>query len=205
MNTETVVKNEGMVETVKVDRTKEKIALIKELGLKLVLASLKDKDLRFKPISTVEITRKLRMSPRCWNLSECTCMGLTIGALSGFIAGVILEVVLHYLKIVHPGGLPLISMPILGALLGGTIGSFSNPLHRAFTDSKPFQNWAFDLPYGALLAVKEAKRAGVKSFRIHYLTNKPDWVNSDPVITGVTRSGQTVEIFSWYDGKVYDS
>lgn len=59
----------------------------------------------------------------------------------------------------------------------------------------PLSLWATPLPYGALLAVKEAKARGLSCFSIYY----PEERASDPVITG-KRNGAEVIIFSWDEG-----
>ena len=82
--------------------------------------------------------------------------------------------------------------------------------------------WSEELPYGALLAVKEAKEKGFKHFDIYFPATEKEWLRrQDPVIVGyffTTKmssfsgfsfgpeigKGNMYEIFSWDDSKVYE-
>ena len=95
---------------------------------------------------------------------------------------------------------PLAPIGLLLALVGC--------LRRVNIASMPLSEWKDDLPYGALLAVKEAKENGVtklthwgNDFRIYYPRLEARRVNADPIITGLYK-GIEVEIFAWDDRKI---
>lgn len=65
--------------------------------------------------------------------------------------------------------------------------------------SSPLKIWDKELPYGAMLAVKEAKKNGLKEFTIWYPTlMKP---KSDPIITA-EKNGVMVQVFAWNLGEI---
>ncbi len=64
--------------------------------------------------------------------------------------------------------------------------------------------WANNLPYGAMLAMKEAKEKGLVNFHIYYPINQfRQREKTDPVIVGYS-GVRMYEIFAWDDGKVYE-
>lgn len=66
--------------------------------------------------------------------------------------------------------------------------------------------WKSDMPYGALLSIKEAKDKGFHDFLIHYPIKKSSYDRyiADPIITAISPAGSLCEIFFWDDRKVYD-
>lgn len=83
--------------------------------------------------------------------------------------------------------------------------------------SMPLSLWRDELPYGAFLAIKEAKNAGIKGvnvisaytgnmidigYKIYY-PKAEERVKADPIITGMYK-GVEVVIFAWDDSKVYE-
>ena len=70
---------------------------------------------------------------------------------------------------------------------------------------KDLSNWEENLPYGALLAVKEAKEQGLKNFKILYPEKwgSQERFIADPVIVGLL-GNKAYEVFAWDDGKVYE-
>lgn len=58
--------------------------------------------------------------------------------------------------------------------------------HRMPLESMKLEEWKENIPYGALLAVKEAKAAGFTNFQIHFpVTPERQRLKLDPVITGI--------------------
>ena len=111
--------------------------------------------------------------------------------------------------------------------LASTIMTAFGFTHKVEVASMPLSDWKDDLPYGALLAVKEARWSGVvgvpmrksmgggavywngesgikpdtTSFKIYYPRLEARRVNADPIITGFYK-GIEVEIFAWDDKKI---
>ena len=66
-------------------------------------------------------------------------------------------------------------------------------------------DWRYDIPYGGLLAVEEAKTKGISNFKVWYpMTNEAYDAKHDPIITGKTKLGNMVEVFFWDDGTVFE-
>ena len=74
------------------------------------------------------------------------------------------------------------------------------------------EDWTRDLPYGALLAVKEAKEKELRGFEIHYPVpevqssrrSSMSLADRDPVITAhLSNSRRMLFVFAWGDGHVY--
>lgn len=63
---------------------------------------------------------------------------------------------------------------------------------------KEIAEWGFGFPYGALIAIEEAKNLGLETFEIYFPT-----IGKDPVIIGY-KFGIMYEIFSWRDGNIYE-
>jgi len=91
--------------------------------------------------------------------------------------------------------------------LSGMVG-FLVTRAKVIHQGMSLRDWTHRIPYGALLAVKEAKEAGIERFSIHYPTTTAErsrWLAArDPVITGYSPKGNRVEVFSWDDGKFYE-
>ena len=64
-------------------------------------------------------------------------------------------------------------------------------------------SWQEEIPYGGLLAVKEAKDKGLDTFKVAYPTTRSKLLKDDPVIFGY-KGEVMVEIFAWDAGKVYE-
>lgn len=75
----------------------------------------------------------------------------------------------------------------------------------------PLVEWEDNLPYGALLAVKEAKAQGFKDFDIYFPAKQGSYygniqrLKNDPIIVATKKnSTKMYNIFAWDDGKVYE-
>lgn len=196
-----------------VDRTPEKIALAKELGLNTWVEAREwaTKEinlltkLTFKKITADQIKKKICNPKWGWGLS-INNIGIQLMGSCAFLLGILFQ----YMHENIPGGTAAdkIALNILsysffisGAALTYFYGIFS-PDMRVM----PLEKWKDNLPYGALLSLKEAKDQGLKDFHIWYPVREEKRVLMDPVITGVhpNVNGSTFEIFAWDDGKVYE-
>ena len=75
--------------------------------------------------------------------------------------------------------------------------------------SMNLSSWKDNIPYGGLLAVKEAEQKGISGFRIYYPAKRSiedrviERIKNDPVITGMY-NGVECQIFAWDDRNVYE-
>ena len=96
-----------------------------------------------------------------------------------------------------------------GILLAmATLGCLISCIRKVRIGGMFLSNWTDELPCGALLALKEAKEAGVVgmgydgSYQIYY-PKVEERLKADPVITGMYK-GIEVVIFAWDDSKTYE-
>lgn len=180
----------------KVDRLQEKMELAKELGMfdwaKVRLESAREIEtltsLTFKPITRRQINKKLKKFYWEWGMN-------TIPAVIFFVLGIcVLRNPIHEL---NPVG-------IMATVMG--LGFFMVNLHRTDVHAVELYSWSDNIPYGAMLAVKEAKAQGIKKFRIYYPVKQEDKrLISDPIITGHHDNvKEELEVFAWDDGKIYE-
>lgn len=81
-------------------------------------------------------------------------------------------------------------------------------------------DFSYPIPYGAMLAQKEAGDAGILRHQVWYPVKTNPFtemfrtkivgggipaVSDDPIITGFNRSGKMMEIFAWNEDDVYES
>lgn len=201
-----------------VDRIQEKIDLARELGLGNVVnyyqATLEIDELTgmgFKPITEDQIRKKI--VPRF-------CLGrfqpFTIFV--GFVSTVITLVVLLLAVVYHLGGDP--SMELVVNQIHSWFPHFSSfiatewivALGQGFVyypkmRSKYLEEWHEPIPYGALLACKEAKEKGFGSFRIYYPVKEEMRLKLDPLITASRRNTPYTqyEVFAWDDSKIREA
>lgn len=157
-------------------------------------------DMKFKLISSKQIREKL--SVQYWGEGEDSNAGLigvggVLAVLFLFANGIIYST--GNCKLVNPVIIGLLSLCTFLALLGYKLAwvdaeIFETPLH----------NWDHDIPYGGLLAIKEAKDKGLNDFHIYYPAKKKELMKSDPIIVSKQAHGVMIEIFSWDEGIVYD-
>ncbi|HEY5234965.1 MAG TPA: hypothetical protein VIJ14_02205 [Rhabdochlamydiaceae bacterium] len=197
-----------------IDYTEEKVALANELGLeKCAYALLAEKEakkeveeltkLRFKPIDRKKIEHMLKK--RIFKFFHHTnfygeFIGVTI--VSGIFFGIDL-----LFRVVDPHAPHNIAFLILGSLLG-TMSFFlfaRSSFPKCEAHGKLLSEWDETLPRGALLAVKEAKEAGLADFRIFYPVLESKRVRTDPIITG-KKPGSKIALLvhAWDDGKVHE-
>lgn len=91
--------------------------------------------------------------------------------------------------------LAICAVPIIGWII--------SRFKKCELKDKSLNSWSDNIPYGGLLAVKEAKEAGLDNFEIYYPTKQEVRYVADPVIVGYSK-GVMFEVFAWDDGKVYE-
>ncbi len=206
-----------------IDRSQEKMALAKELGLssyvraKETETKLKKEieeltSMQFKVITEDEISKMLRKP--YWHgvdrssdgLQFWTFIVLLVGTLSAFLMPVAvltktpdLFTTGAYFKLVGVIELSVIAFWGLGVLF--------TCVRVAQVCKMPLNSWGWELPYGALLAVKEAKSKGLEDFEVYYPSRNNYYdrilLKLDPVLTS-KKAGKLLEIFSWDEGKIYE-
>lgn len=210
-----------------IDRTEEKVGIARELGLagyiktkeRAAQDALIAKELTkmsFKPISDEEIEKKI--CHRVWDWGTIEVDSDAYAAWIGTPTIVLLTSMIITSSIQYWEGFKrtiFIGLPIYFLLLGL---AFLSCYRRTKVKTIPICQWRDELPYGALLAMKEAREAGIAGmdgydspiddpsrYQIHYpgYASSFDRVKADPVITGLYK-GVQVEIFAWDDRKVYE-
>lgn len=197
--------------------TEEKIALAKELKLDSIARVLIEKaetakaiqlltGMKFKPITREQIRAKL---PKFyWSLTDTTMWGfnlLMLGALLGIPITALADLLRQGLTgHLTKGGDPSPIGCSIVWVIWMTIVFIWNAYQPVEMRANSLTSWFGDLPYGALLAVKEAKEQGIEKFCIYYPVNADhERLKRDPVITGEFH-GVELEIFAWDDGKIYE-
>lgn len=184
------------------NRTQEKLELAKELGLntwyfdkelskqKVAQEVEKLTGMNFKVITNTEIDKRLRRI--VWHgwmhTFDMFWVPLFIG---GFFCVLFAGISNSIFPLFLPG---LFLVAYLFSCFAKTVVS-----------SEHLSNWEGNLPYGALLAVKEAKANGISDFWISYpkYQKKHTRVLADPIIYGHL-NGVMIEVFAWDDGKIYE-
>lgn len=196
------------MQTKMIDRTDEKIALAKEIGMKNWadnMVRIREEvailtDLRFKPITYKALEKMLCKGRvfRAWNNEEGKIAASVLGcagSIVSFIAAGILKV--HPLE-------GLLSGLCVTAILS-TVIFLCCSFPKLVLDFRALRDWTDNIPYGALLAVKEAKASGIDGFMVYYPRIERQRVLADPAITGrLPGSDQELLIFAWDDSRVYE-
>lgn len=205
--------------TAVIDRTDEKLKLAEELGIEQYLKTRKLEQIKkeavneltgmkFNPITQNEIEAKITNYIWDWK-SLNTSERLPAIILSTFIFGVV-----AFINYIIPE-IARIPMHIPAAIWMTIITITTLSCYRKTVMREDWiSSWKDELPYGAFLAIKEAKEKGIDgfygkgrtdSYKIYYpvLASSRDRLKADPVITGLYK-GVEVEIFAWDDSKVYE-
>ena len=159
-------------------------------------------NLMFRPIEREEIERlifrNLRRHPRSRLrvVGRGTLQGGGLGLLIGGCVGMMETLIQAFVTNTAPPTAVIWSMGI-GGCLGILVGYWRGDLFLD-VEKRPLISWPFELPYGALLAVQEAKTIGLTDFHIHYPTIR----RADPVITGCWK-GVKCLVFAWDEGLLY--
>lgn len=199
-------------------KIEEKIRLMEEVGMKFAAHNMIKKiemekeakemsSLKFHPTTEEEIHNKLirpinhkEKMKRLWTFFGCSMAAI---ALIVWAVNTNSVVEMNPVKALHTclGVALLISLPGIWTL------NFYTGLDSSlmYLNSTPLQLWEHNIPYGACLAIKEAKQKGLEEFQIWYPSKSPQFKpGDDPVITAKTKYGLMVEVFAWDDGVVYE-
>lgn len=161
-----------------IDRTAEKLELAKELGITSYIAyqeselakkerEAKEKSaieeltrMKFKPITMKEIRAKFpKFGWVAWEDDVSIQLLASFGFSGlGLVAGLLLALINMGITGKDNAPLALVLTPIVVAIIGLHI---FNRVRRIQVASMYLNNWRDNLPYGALLAIKEAKEAGI--------------------------------------------
>lgn len=196
-----------MIKTCAVDRTQEKLALAKELGLDQYVYQREQEanerdvltSLSFKPITDEEIEKML--CKRVFRLGFAANEGTAIASIL-FIMSSCFGIPLS----IWVKGAAATFIPVLAVgLIIFTIAWLAVSFPKTEIKRNNLKHWNANMPYGALLAVKEAKAKGLINFMIHYPVLQDRRVLADPVITANAAGiDKNLMIFAWDDGKVYE-
>ncbi len=201
------------------DRTKEKLELAGELGMKnwkdtkehelAVKKDIKDMTaMKMKPITKKEIKDKLTF--KLWHgfryqdyegnkssvgLYGSIFGGLGVGVFLSFIFYLIIDIPntgvweLTTNQVIFAWCIPLILSATSFALY--CLSRYKNCAVKIMKLDK----WEDNIPYGGMLAVKEATEKGLGSFHIAYPCKDEDRIMTDPIIVGFSDYGNIYEIF----------
>lgn len=181
------------------NRTEEKIKLLKEVGMYASASLLEEKkavedeikalsDLKFKAITNDEIFNKI--------LGQHFRIQLR-----SIIYSVIFFGIIVYDFFSYPTGKGL-GICFLSTVIGLCFSAIRTAVLEAsdlLIANKRIEDWDKNIPYGAALAIKEAKERGLDNLSIYYCFKV-----KDPVIVHTFPKGSMVEIFSWDDGIIYE-
>lgn len=215
-------------------KLEEKAALYKEIGLNsqgdVILANLEMErmakeltDMKFKVTNLDEIKEKLQK-----RVFDPDSESVQVIGMLGFLAIVFVPLIVGgvFQDASHP------FFPYYLKALAGVVSAFGlivAPFLWQKTDvrSMSLYSWESQIPYGGLLAIKEAKARGLAEFEIFYPVKASTQrrLMADPVIVGYktkketkrnilspgyptyeadVKTGPMIEIFAWDDGKVYE-
>ena len=155
--------------------------------------------MKFKPITVKEIANYFPKWAFGWSFDPQTPLGMfLVGISCGVSAGIYDYSHGQYVW-------PVVVCFIIGGAIGLGLEGLLGCIRRVQIASMPLSKWTDELPRGALLALKEAKEAGVVahnygSYTIYYPRLEAR-LKGDPVITGLYK-GVEVEIFAWDDKKI---
>jgi hypothetical protein len=184
-----------------IDRTEEKIKLAKAVGLK-TWAKMREEvksltSLKFKSITLKEIEDKI-CNKRVFFSNELLLQSPII------ILAIPITVAVFCASPTAYGPIALLTPTLLFVLCVFGFCAF-RCFHKYYLELVDLNDWTDDMPYGAFLALKEAKEAGLGNFVIYYPSTGITRVKADPVIVGYLKNNKTMlEVFAWDDGKVYE-
>ena len=181
------------------NRIEECEALATELGLYGTLEHierLKDAKVlsayKIMPTTMEEIERKVLSGFEYLLAPKYLCIGTGIGAFLG-----ILSVSFFNFE-------ECMFFATTGAAVGFTLMvAYRTNKVPVNVEFMPLATWKYGLPYGALLAIQEAKNLGLDDFQIAYPVKHKPILDKDPVIFS-SKNGVLYEVFSWADGKIYE-
>ncbi len=202
-----------------VDRSQEKLALAKELELDEYVRSREKEievkkelenltNMKFKLTSEREIKKAL--TKLYWHGVNFEREGAQFWSFIIGIGGLLTAIVVAGVLGMEKGILVQAKLFGLYSLIAFGVWSFGLLLTCVrFCDVRQtrLREWTEELPFGALLAVKEAKERGFKNFSIYYPCKadyyQPIRLLLDPIITS-EKAGLLVEIYAWDDSKIHE-
>lgn len=204
------------MKTKMVDRTEEKIKLAREIGLtrwadvkaddaaretaeKAYIAQMSS--MNFKPVTQAEIETMLvkRVFKAFYHEG-----GFFMGLFGWAAASTVATLIFYGMSCGMNDPKQWLLATAGWASLVGFISFLGCSFPKTRVAVKMLSEWKDNLPYGALLAVKEAKDKGLTHFKI-YFPKLEERVKADPVITGVGVGRETeFMIFAWDDSKIYE-
>lgn len=174
--------------------TQEKLELAKKLNLTHQISILEYSsemfDLKFKPITMKEIVKRLSFNKWVIRKVPTICASLMI------ILSILFTIIMK--------------IPILASIfviVPLTSLWFSHSFQQSMVVNCWVDDFRYEMPYGAMLALKEAGEKGIVEHRVWYptLSSPIDILTHDPIITGITKNGALVEIYAWNENDVYES
>lgn len=190
----------------------EKMKLMVELGLESAAAKWAETNnltnLKFRPITEEKINDLLSVTydqNKAFDPGELFGFGI-LGTLGGMVMLILSSMAT---------GKDHWSLALYGLSLGAAVGCYFGRARMvketAVICNMPLIDWDDNLPYGALLAVKEAKQQGFKNFTIYFPARQGSYygnmqrLKNDPIIVATKKnSAKMYNIFAWDDGKVYE-
>lgn len=192
----------------------EKMRLMKEIGMESAVSAIEQKarmleeakrltEMKFRPTSEKEIRRKI-----CglYFIKETVTPERIIFPIIRICVAVLITALAALFTINKFRGPEWLWSAFFAGGIAGLIFSFFG---LSEMEMKNLPDWTENIPYGALLAVKEARQAGLRDFTIYFpVTERRARVMADPVIVGYTHRdvyrNNPYEVFAWDDGKVYE-
>lgn len=180
------------METKIIDRSAEKIELAKELGLYGYISFKEQFNLKFKATTWEDAGKKVGSGKIIFKphinfeafIIIMICIGISLlSTLNHSHSNVFFETFVY-------GGSLLTAMCFI-------------LFDKVVSTAMLLERWKSELPYGALLAAKEAQEQGISEFHIVYPILQSKRLLEDPVIVGF-KDSIMYEIFAWDDGKVYE-
>jgi len=192
----------------------QKMKLMLELGMEDAADKFAEAHslttMRFRPISPEKIEELLAVEYQEMGISHpeaIFAMGVAAACLGSMLAFP-LGVQTHTLY----GWLLEAAFVATGITIGYFMSKPKMQTHTADVCQMPLKEWEDNLPYGALLSVKEAKAQGYKDFTIFFPAkddsrySEAKRIKADPIIVAHRKGhGKKIyNIFAWDDGKVYE-
>jgi hypothetical protein len=194
----------------------QKMKLMLELGMEDAADKFAEAHslttMRFRPISSEKIEELLQVEYQekiPFNVVPVIAVGLV-----GLVAGAFLSFRPDpkIADVLHFSWTWFLIINAITQAIGWSMGRSKMETHTADVCQMPLKEWDDNLPYGALLSVKEAKQQGYKDFTIFFPAKDDSEyaeikrLKADPIIVAHKKGhGKKVyNIFAWDDGKVYE-
>lgn len=186
----------------------EKIEVAKKLNLNRQVSRLKFEkssvNLKFKPITLRQINKrlndgKIRVLNKFWLLFPLAISGI-VGMFVSYDLCVSSNDIIRNLSIL---GFIVSGLLMVVSLVNIVFLDCFEQLRVVARNVTEFEH---SIPYGAMLAMQEAKEKGIENFEIYY----PVWgsifnITDDPIIIGRGYNYQMLEIYAWNEDDVYES